>query len=59
MLEKLRGQNKGKKKISGAFVFYLVPRNRFVLVGAWKGIFAFAFGLDPTVLAVSVRGISC
>lgn len=51
-----------KKKRSGAFFFYLVPRDRFVLDAARGGIFALGagsvfaldFGLNSAVLAVSI-----
>lgn len=48
------------KKRSGAFFFYLVPRDRFVLDGARSAVFAlgsgsiFALDFVSTVLAVSV-----
>lgn len=41
-----RGSGEGERedncywRKSGAFFFYLVPRDRFVLVGAWGGIFS-------------------
>jgi hypothetical protein len=41
-----RGSREGEReekccwRKSGAFFFYLVPRDRFVLVGAWGGIFS-------------------
>lgn len=57
-----RGVGLFKKKRSGAFFFYLVPRDRFVLDGAGSGIFALGagsvfaldFGLNSAVLAVSI-----
>lgn len=64
VLEK-RGGEKGRrevlgylKKTSGAFFFYLVPRDRFVLDGARSAVFTLDFGLNSAVLAVSIRSVS-